>query len=92
MNKSFISIGLEFSKIIYEEKKGITRFFDKLINKSNKYEFSYIDNHGDRDHYELAEYGYDYDYDGSYENDYNDSYNDGYDFFNDSTIDFYNNS
>ena len=33
---------LNLSTIIYEEKKGISRLIDKLFNKSNKYEVSYI--------------------------------------------------
>ena len=36
-------LDIELSTIIYEEKKGISRLFYKMFNKSNRYEISYIE-------------------------------------------------
>ena len=42
-SKSTIDLKLKLSTIFYEEKKGISRLFDRLFNRTNKYEISYID-------------------------------------------------
>ena len=51
MKKHTQDLKLDLSTIIYEEKKGISRLFDRLFNKTNKYEISYIDN--DKSSYEI---------------------------------------
>jgi len=43
LNKTTLTMEIHLSSIIYEEKKGISRLFDKLLNKSNRYEIAYID-------------------------------------------------
>ena len=35
---------VKISSIYYEEKKGISRLFDKIMNKTNKYTITYIEN------------------------------------------------
>ena len=43
LNKSTLNLETYLFSIIYEEKKGISRLFDRLLNKSNRYEISYLD-------------------------------------------------
>jgi hypothetical protein len=73
-NKVFLNI--YFTRILYEEKKGISRLIDYFFNKTNNYSIAYIDN---------SEYKYisdhkekDKDYEDDYEEDYEDDYQEDY--------------
>ena len=39
-----LELSISVSSIVYEEKKGISKIFDKIMNKTNKYPISYIEN------------------------------------------------
>jgi len=62
-----LELGTLVSSIVYEEKKGISRLFDKIMNKTNKYIISYIETEKSSFEYK-PDFGYEYEYDEESEN------------------------
>ena len=53
-----LELDISVSSIVYEEKKGISRLFDKIFNKTNKHSISYIENERTTVYYRPDSYFY----------------------------------
>ena len=53
-----LELDISVSSIVYEEKKGISRLFDKIFNKTNKHSISFIENERTTVYYRPDSYFY----------------------------------